>query len=113
MESASALEIRTERKGEASVVRLIGELDLAVSDRVPQDLNDELLRTFVVLDLSALEFCDSSGLRVLLDARRRAELLGGDLRLADLSMAVARVLELAEATGRFRIYPDVEAALAG
>ena len=73
-----AFSVRTEQHGDAAVVVPTGELDLATAPA----LEDALGRAFdggsgrVVLDLRELEFIDSSGLRTLLTARRRAEEAG-------------------------------------
>lgn len=48
----------------------------------------------VDLDLSAVEFVDSSGLRVLIDAHQRLADAGGGLRLTGVSEPVRRLLEI-------------------
>ena len=48
----------------------------------------------VALDLSGVEFVDSSGLRVLIDAHQRLTAAGGGLRLVALSEPVRRLLEI-------------------
>jgi anti-sigma B factor antagonist len=56
----------------------------------------------VTVDLTGVRFMDSTGLRALLRARRRAEDEGGRLRLAvDPSGAVARLLDLAGVSALF------------
>ena len=67
-----------------TVVTIRGELGIAA---VPA-LREQLLVLLasgadrIVVDLSRVTFCDSSGLAVLVGAGRRAGLLGGVLRLA-------------------------------
>lgn len=48
----------------------------------------------VVLDLSGVEFVDSSGLRVLVDAHRRLGDAGGSLTITNPSSAVARLFTI-------------------
>lgn len=48
----------------------------------------------VELDLAGVEFVDSSGLRVLIDAHQRLADAGGGLRLVSLSEPVRRLLEI-------------------
>ena len=48
----------------------------------------------VDLDLSGVEFVDSSGLRVLIDARQRLAEAGGGLTIVALSEPVRRLLEI-------------------
>jgi len=66
---------------------------------------------YLVLDLSAVDRIDSTGLGVLVGARKRLRAGNGQLRLAAASGNVARVLH---ATGLDRVlplYPDVASAL--
>jgi hypothetical protein len=74
-----------------------------------------MLRTasHLIIDLSALEHADASGLAVLVSSRRRARLLGGSLRLAAPSPEVARVLSAAGLNQHLDIFPTVRAAIAG
>lgn len=113
MDETSGLDVRIERSEAATVVRLRGDLDLATSSRLHGAATDDLLEGLVVVDLAALSFCDSSGLRVLLDLRRRAEEGAAGLRLAGPTTEVDRMLELSGTRGYFDVYPDVAAALAG
>lgn len=48
----------------------------------------------VDLDLAGVEFVDSSGLRVLIDAHQRLAEAGGGLRLTAVSEPVRRLLEI-------------------
>jgi len=58
-------------------------------------------RTLVV-DMTRTRFCDSAGLRVLVDAHKRALAAGGALLLAVPAAAVLRVLEI---TGIDQVIP--------
>ena len=75
---------------------LVGELDLAVSERLGARLR-ELQRggIQVRLDLSRLEFIDSTGLRELIRAVTVSRRDGWELRISDeLTSPVRRVVEL-------------------
>jgi hypothetical protein len=65
----------------------------------------------LIIDLSAVEHADASGLAVLAGSRRRARLLGGSLRLAAPSPDVARVLSATGMNQHLNIYPTVRAAI--
>jgi anti-sigma B factor antagonist len=90
------LEIRTERNGDEQVIALDGELDLDGAERVDR----ELLRAErgdarrIVLDLSALRFIDSTGIRLILAADARSRSDGDRLVLIRGPRAVQRVFEL-------------------
>lgn len=66
----------------------------------------------VLLDMSEVEFLDSSGLGAVVAARK---MLGADrtLALAGLQPAVDKVMRLTHMDRVFPIYPDTEAFLAG
>ncbi len=95
---------------EAAVLRVSGELDLAVSDQLETALRAAAEpEEAVILDLRAVTFADSSGLRVMLLG---TEELGSRLVfLLDPESAVARLLELAEVSDRLEIFVSEEAAV--
>lgn len=73
------------------VVRITGELDMSSAAAV-RDVIDPVLAagpTRLVFDVAALEFLDSSGLAVLLQAAERA----GDIVLRNPTGIVRRVVE--------------------
>lgn len=64
-----------------------------------------------MIDCSRLEFCDSTGLNVLLSARLRAEAEGGAVHLAAMRPTVARVLEITGAEAVFTVHDSLDQAL--
>jgi anti-anti-sigma factor len=86
------------------VLAVRGEIDLATAPELAGTLG-ELVQDghhHVVLDLSATEYLDSSGLHVLAKARHRLREAGGYLALSAVSPPVASVLER---TGVDRLLP--------
>ncbi|MFF4343244.1 STAS domain-containing protein [Kitasatospora sp. NPDC001540] len=77
-------------------------LDLLLAERPP----------VVVVDLGRVDFCDSSGLNLLLQTRMAATDAGVAFHLAALSGSVQHLLELTGAKAVFAIHETVEAALA-
>lgn len=55
--------------------------------------------TAVIIDMSAVEFVDSSGLGALVGIRRQATLSGVDLRLRNVSDRVYRTMEVSGIVG--------------
>ena len=105
---------RTERRGYV-MAALSGQLDLASAPALREELLN-LLRpaaSRLIIDLSAVRSADASGLAVLVGGGRRARLLGGFLRLAAPSLAVAEVLSTTGINQHLDIFPTVKAALAG
>ena len=92
-----AFSVRTEQHGDASVVIPTGELDLATAPALEEALQGafEDGSGRVVLDLRELEFIDSSGLRTLLTARRRAEAAQARFSLVAGHRSLERTLEIA------------------
>lgn len=77
---------------EAQGFTLCGELDVASCD----DLHRALATSArsVIVDLSELTFCDSSGVAALVTAKRQAEATGRCFSLVKPSPTVRRVFEL-------------------
>lgn len=95
-DETSDLRISTAAAGTEVRLEVTGELDLsscgaflAHLDRLIQDGTGD-----VALDLSAVSFCDSTALQVLLDARQRLLTQGRRLRVVKPSRPVDRVLWL-------------------
>ena len=75
-----------------------GELDIATAPRLAALLTRLRERHHpVVLDLSEVAFMDSSGLKVLVDARERSRRDGWSFRIRRASARVARIAKLAGA----------------
>lgn len=85
------------------VVRLRGELDVAGAPELREVLYPLLERgNGVVVDCSALEFVDSTGLGVIIGAHKAARERDGALRIRGATGAVAKVLDI---TGLDEILP--------
>ncbi|CQR63668.1 STAS domain-containing protein [Streptomyces leeuwenhoekii] len=106
------VEVREE--GPSAVVTPAGELDHHTADLLREPLEDCLTKGFgrLVVDCSRLEFCDSTGLNVLLGARLKAEAAGGGVHLVGMQPVVARVFEITGADAVFTVHDTLEAALA-
>jgi anti-sigma B factor antagonist len=99
---------------EPSVVALDGEIDLHVSPRVALSLNQAIKNkpTKLVVDLSKVGYIDSSGLAVLIEAMQSVEEYGGIFAIAGMQETVRSIFEIARLDQVFRIFPDVDSALA-
>ena len=89
------------------VLRLVGELDLSDAERASRVAAGAIAAgsgPFVV-DLSELTYCDSSGIKVLLEIKRRACAAGRTVILRHPHARVRRVLDLAAVTDHFVIDP--------
>ncbi|MFK4065922.1 STAS domain-containing protein [Streptomyces sp. NPDC029674] len=102
-----------------AVLCVSGEMDLMTSPMVRQRVHDAVAdgRRRIVLDLSEVLFCDSSGVGVLIATRRLIRSFQGRLRLilpaqgAEDGSHVNRVLAALGVRRLFEVFPDVPAAL--
>ncbi len=65
----------------------------------------------VVLDMSAVQLMDSTGLESLLDARQYLQEKGGALKLASLSSLCEEILRITGIACQFDTYRDVKSAV--
>jgi anti-sigma B factor antagonist len=112
-EASLSLTSRTNRGGYV-IATLSGNLGIASAPALREQILS-LLRTasHLIIDLSAVEHADASGLAALVGSGRRARLLGGSLRLAAPSPEVARVLSATGINRYLDIFPTIRAATTG
>ncbi len=91
-----------------------GRLDAVTVPALETALNDCLSqgRVYLVVDLSAVNYISSSGLRVLLTARRKAQEAGGDVVLCGMSARVREVFEMIGFDKLFRVFERADEAAA-
>lgn len=79
-----------------AVLNLRGELDLAATSATKAKLFEDLVERegAVVVDATELEFIDSTGIRLLLELKRKFDEVGRSFSLGAASPAVERVLDL-------------------
>ncbi|MFJ8534113.1 STAS domain-containing protein [Streptomyces sp. NPDC093591] len=114
------LKVTGGERGDWAVLQVSGELDLVTSPVMRQHIHDVVAegRHSLVLDLSEVMFCDSSGVGVLIAARRLIRSCQGSLRLILPAQGAAdgshvnRVLGALGVRRLFEVYPDVTAAVA-
>ena len=115
MQSSGELVMDISRRGQASVVRLVGSVGMAEASMLSRQL-EELVQqpgAVVVLDMEHLDFMCSSGLGALLNAHAKARQFQGQVFLANPSPMVMRLLETTRLTNLFEVFPSVEKALGG
>lgn len=99
-----------------TLVRLRGDLDTVTAPALRERLLALLMlhpgMKALVLDLSAVSFCDASGLAVLIGAHRRATQLGITLHLAAPRPRITKPLHLTGLDRNLTIHPTLPDALA-
>lgn len=102
------------QKDRPNVLSLQGEIDLHVSPTVAASLSKMIEKkpNKVIVDLSSATYIDSSGLAALIEAMQNTAEYGGEFALAGLQESVRTIFDIARLDQVFRIFPDVDAALA-
>ena len=92
------MDIRTKLEEQTLTIQLCGELDhhgaKGLMERMDALMERDLPRK-TILDLEQLRFMDSSGIAVILRAKRRMEALSGNLVVVNIPKQAARVLDTA------------------
>ena len=110
------MQIEVAERGGASVVRPAGaRVDLLVAGEFRTTLLELIGRGArrLVVDMSAVDFVDSSGLGALVSALKALKVLGGDgdVRLANVRPSVVALLEIIRLDRVFTSYPSVDLAV--
>jgi anti-sigma B factor antagonist len=102
-------------QGEMILVALSGELDLASSGALGEELTRvvDAASGLVVVDLRGLEFMDSTGLSTLVKAHQRAEQAGKRFALVRGSQQVQRLLNLTGVEDRMLFADSPEELVTG
>jgi len=95
------------------LITVSGELDYHTGPRLRAYLDDAPCESGagLVLDLSGITYCDSTGVSVLVHAYRRTEATGTMLALAGAAPEVFRLLSLTGLDRFFRSYDSVATAI--
>jgi anti-sigma B factor antagonist len=98
--------------GGAEIVQVRGQVDLYTSPKMREALVGLTTRKApaVLVDLSGVEYMDSSGVATLVEGLQLARTYGGHFMLAGLSPAIRDVFRFARLEKVFEIYEDVAAA---
>jgi len=109
----ATLRVTTETGEGWTVVAVDGEIDVASAPTFEEVLQSAMAASDrVVIDLSGVQFMDSTGLGVLMRAHKRQDDAGAILRLAAPSDRVVRILDITQLDAVFAVYPSVDASQA-
>ncbi len=107
------MDISVEQFGHVAVVRLQGRLDLASGTELKQQVKGLFSQdhTTLHLNLSGVEFINSSGLGALVSTMKETRLRKGRLTLSNLASYVQEIFEITQLSHIFEIFPTEEEAL--
>src|SRR4051794_38105022 len=97
------------------LLEVFGELDLASAPRLCAALDAARIHRVrrLAIDLTGVDFCDSTGLRALIGAGTELRVSGGRLAISCLAGGpVARLFDIVGARETLRVYDSVEEAMA-
>jgi anti-anti-sigma factor len=105
-------DVKTEDRGEAVMMKLTGELDISSAAKVEDELSrwEPKKPSQIVLDLSSLDFMDSTGLRLLIAADARARDEGRKLTIVKGPEPVQRVFRITRLEERLDLVDEPPAA---
>ncbi|MFD5721455.1 STAS domain-containing protein [Streptomyces sp. NPDC127036] len=108
----SQLTITTRNVATGPILAITGDLDYDSAPRLRETVNKLTLTRgqVLTLDLAGLEYCDSSGLTVILTARNLATEQDADIALAAIPDNVARILSITGLDRVFTIHPGASTA---
>ena len=108
-----ALELSSQRQGAVTIVAARGDLDIITSPQLDASLTDARRATAqVILDLSAVDFMDTSCLAVIVGHWKKLTARGGSLALAGARYRYTKTLWITGLAERLPMFDDVPAALA-
>jgi anti-sigma B factor antagonist len=102
-----------DESGRLKLVELRGEMDALLAASVEKGIESVIEGGCrgLVLDMSGVEYIDSSGIRVLLATYKRLVKLGGKMNILNPSARVVTILELAALTDILKIVKTQEEAV--
>lgn len=111
---AEALQVKSELRDGAAIVRPIGDVDLMGSPTLKQEIRKVVTPAVktLVIDLAGVGYMDSSGVATLVEAMQLARRGQIKLVLCALQPKVKSIFEIARLDTVFTIVDTVESALA-
>jgi anti-sigma B factor antagonist len=112
--AVTPLAVERSRNDGYDLLTVEGELDIATAPRMLGALNEAIadMDAPLVVDLTDVVFMDSTGLALLMNARRRVVRLGHGFAIICPTGPIARVFEIADMVDSLRVCPDRETARA-
>lgn len=107
------LGLSTRVENRSVIVAVEGELDIATADDLREHIQVAIddHGPWLILDLSALDFMDSSGLNVIINAYRTVRDTDGALALAALNERVTKVVRLVGLHRQVPVHKTVSTAI--
>lgn len=107
------MQVNTEQRDGATIVRPDGDIDLSTSSALRSGLQEahEAADGKLVIDLSNVQYMDSSGVATLVECLQLSRRSGTTLLLCELHERVLSVFQIARLDGVFDIVPTLDEAI--
>ncbi len=111
----ATLSIDTDNTQSISVMKVKGRVDSDTTPEFEHALSQLLAdnRNKIVLNLQAVEFLSSAGLRAMVKALKDAQKSGGDVRLASVPQPIEVILRTVGMMQMFKMFSTSQEAAAG
>jgi anti-sigma B factor antagonist len=107
------LRLSSERRGDCVIVSVGGELDIVTSRQLDEHLTSvRRKQRCIILDLSDVDFMDTSSLAVIVGHWKRLQAAGGVLALAGARYRHTKTLWITGLAERLPMYDTVDEAVA-
>jgi anti-sigma B factor antagonist len=107
------LRLSSERRGDCVIVAVGGELDIVTSRQLDEHLTSvRRKQRSIILDLSEVDFMDTSSLAVIVGHWKRLQAAGGMLALAGARYRHTKTLWITGLAERLPMYDTVDEAIA-
>jgi len=107
------MEISTRQQGSVTVLQLTGRLDLASGTILKEQVKKLLSKntTSIHLNLTGVDFINSSGLGALVSIMKEVRMFKGRLTLSNLANYVQEIFDITQLSHIFEIFSSEEEAL--
>ncbi len=106
------MEIKSEIRGNVTVIHIVGHLDSTTSQEAEERImKDVVVNGSIVLNMSECGYVSSAGLRLLLLVGKQLQSSGGQWAFAGLLEEVADVINVTGFSNFFKIFLSVDDAI--
>jgi anti-anti-sigma factor len=104
--------LSSESRGDSMVITIRGDLDIVTSPQLDECLTQaQGSHRHIILDLSAVDFLDTSALAVIVGHWKKAEAAGGRLALAGARYRYTKTLWITGLADKLTMYETVDEGL--
>ena len=107
------MSLATRKEGGLTIVSISGRMDAVTTGEIEHDLAEvvESGEKRLLLDLGALEYVSSAGLRTFLVTAKRLKARAGEMVFANLAGHVQEVFDMSGFCSMFKVFDSTEAAV--